>query len=285
MKLRYLEERIFKILIIFSVFLVMTSLVIIIGAVLFKGGNVLIHNPRVLITAPGPRYLLGGEGGFLHAILGSIYMVIPATLIAGVIGFGVALFLQSDYSNSRISGFIRTSLDILWGTPSIVYGIFMLTVLIFIQQRGCLLAGISVLILLELPIITRYADEAIKAVPNELKDSAYSVGATRYETSRIVGKYALPGIAAGILIGMGRGIGDAASVIFTSGAGSVMPSGLFESATALPILIFQQASSCYPSVREHAYAAAFSLVLIVGILNLVSRLLVRKFSKYVMRGK
>jgi len=285
MKLRYLEERMFKILIGISVSLVTVPLLIIIGTVLLKGGKVLVDNPGVLITPPGSRYLITGEGGFLHAVLGSLYLVIPATLIASLMGFGIALFLQSDYTSQRISGSIRTCLDVLWGTPSIVYGVFVLTILIFINQRGCLLAGISALTLLELPIITRYADEAIRAVPKELKDACYSIGTTRYEASKVVGRYALPGIIAGVLIGMGRGIGDAASVIFTSGVSSVMPGGLFDSVTAMPILIFQQASSCYPTVRGHAYAAAFTLILIVGILNFLSRFLVRKLSKYVPGGK
>ncbi|MEO0292799.1 MAG: ABC transporter permease subunit [candidate division WOR-3 bacterium] len=285
MKLRKLEELFFKILIRASVLLVIFPLLSIISIVLLKGGKVLISDPKILITTPGPKYLLGGKGGFVHAILGSLYLVIPATLIASVIGLGIAVFLQPDYSTPKISELIRMILDILWGIPSIVYGVFVLTILIFIQGKGCLFAGIPALTLLELPIITRYIDEALIAVPVELKNATYSIGANKFETLLMVSKYALSGIVAGILIGMGRGIGDAASIIFTSGTSNTIPKGLFDSVTALPIIIFQQASSCYPSVREHAYAAAFILVVIVGILNLTSRFLTKHFSKYIPKGK
>ena len=282
-KKRYMEEKIFKVLMILSLAIVMASLGIVIGITVIKGGDVLIEDPTIIITPPGPKYLLGGEGGFLHAILGSLYMVIPATGIATLIAIGIALFLQSDYSSPKISEKIRTSLDILWGTPSIVYGIFVLTLLIYMQQRGCLLIGIIALSLLELPIITRYADEAIQSVPLELKEMTYSMGTTRLETAKVITKYALPGIVAGTLIGMGRGIGDAASIMFTVGASDVMPSGLFHSTTALPVLIFQQANSFYPSVRAHTYAAAFVLVVMILSLSFTSRILTKHFSRYVKR--
>jgi phosphate transport system permease protein len=285
MKRRYLEEKIFKVLMLLSIAIVASSLFLIIGITLLKGGTVLVQKPQTIVTAPGPRYLLGGKGGFLHAILGSIYMVIPATVIASLLAVGTAIFLQSDYSSQRVSESVRTFLDALWGTPSIVYGIFVLTILIYLHQRACLLAGIFALALLELPIIARYADEAIQSVPLDAKEIAYSMGTTRWETSKIVGKYALPGTVAGILIGLGRGMGDAASVIFTCGASSVMPRGLFQTATALPVMIFQQASSCYPSVREQAYAAAFVLIIIVLFLNIASRALIGHFSTYIPGGK
>lgn len=279
--MRQSEERIFKFLMFLSVGIVMASLITIIIVNLVKGGSVIINSPEVLVEPPGSRYLLGGEGGFLHAVLGSLCMVIPATIIASIISFFVAIFLQTDYLKKKVSEIIRISLDILWGTPSIVYGVFILIILIFLNQRGSMLAGIIALTLLEIPIITRYADEAISSVPKELKENAYSMGLTRLEVSLIVGKYAFSGIVAGILMGMGRAIGDAASIIFTTGAGNSMPEGLLQSATALPVLIFQQANSFYPSVRKHAYAAAFVLIVIILILNILSRTLQRTFSKYV----
>ncbi|MEA2054252.1 MAG: ABC transporter permease subunit [Candidatus Thermoplasmatota archaeon] len=282
---RYLEEKIFKFLMLLSMAIIASSLFLIIGITILKGGVVMVQKPQVIVTAPGPRYLLGGEGGFLHAILGSIYMVLPATAFASIMAFGIAIFLQSDYSSQRVSESVRTFLDALWGTPSIVYGIFVLTILIYLHQRASLLAGIFALALLELPIIARYADEAVQSVLLDVKEVAYSMGTTRWETSKIVGRHALPGIAAGVLMGLGRGMGDAASIIFTCGASSVMPSGLFQTATALPVMIFQQASSCYPSVREQAYAAAFVLMAIVLLLNIASRILVGHFSTYISGGK
>ena len=281
MTIRNLKTILFKILMYLSLFIVIGSLGIVLIVVIQKGGTILFKNPEIIWTPPGTRYLLGGEGGFLHAILGSLYLVIPATIIATLLSICVALYLQSDYCQEKRAYRIRTMLEILWGTPSIVYGMFILSIMIILHQSGMLLTGIIALALLELPIITRYADEAIQGVPFELKESVYSLGATKYENAKIMLKYASAGIVAGVLIGLGRGIGDAASVMFTVGTSNSLPGGLLEPVTAMPILIFQQASSCYPVVRQHAYAASFLLVVLIGVLNIISRMVSRYFHKYV----
>ncbi len=278
--MRYLEEKIVKILMICSILAVLGSLLFILFITISRGWISINENPGIIFTTPGPRYLLGGEGGFFHAIAGSLYMVVPSTIISLILACLIALFLQSEYSSKRISEIIRLFIDILWGTPSIIYGLFVLTILISFHRRGCLLAGIVALIFLELPIITRYVDESISSTPKELKEIAYSMGLTRVEVSKIILKYSSSGIIAGSLIGLGRAFGDAASIIFTTGAASTMPKGLFSSCTALPVVIFQQANSFYPSVRNHAYAAAFILIIIILILSITSRLLQKKFSKY-----
>jgi len=279
---KYLKEKIFKVLMVISVFIVIAYLVIIIGINVVKGGIVLIKNPAIVITAPGPKYLLGGEGGILHAISGSVLMVIPSTCIACAASYLIALFLQVDYIKNRLSNKIRVVFDVLWGIPSIIYGIFILNILIVTNRRGSLGAGIITLALLQMPIIVRYMDESLNSVPNGIRESAYSLGTTRLETAFITAKYALPGIIAGVLIGMGRAMGDAASIVLTSGAGNTMPKGLSKSASSLPVLIFQQANSFYPSVREHAYAASFVLIVIIIILNTVSRICSKYFQKYTL---
>ncbi|QTL99662.1 ABC transporter permease subunit [Iocasia frigidifontis] len=278
---RYQVEKVFKLLTFLSFLVVMFSLIIIIVITLIKGGGVLLGNPALVITPPGPKYLLGGKGGFLHALLGSIYLVLPATLLAITLALLIASYLQTDYLKRSYANKIRVLLEILWGTPSIVLGIFVMTILVFIKQRGSLLAGIMALTLLELPIITRYTDEAISSVPNNLKEAVYSMGTTKLESSLVVIRYALPGIVAGVLIGLGRGIGDAATIIFTAGSSSSMPQGLFDSVTALPILIFQQASAFHAKVRADAYAASFVLLVIIIILNVLSRLSIKYFSRYI----
>lgn len=281
---KYLIEKFFKLLAILSIITVLLSLMSIFIITLIKGGGVLVKNPAVVITPPGSKYLLSGEGGFFHAVLGSIYLVIPATVIGSILAVLIAIYLQTDYIKRKDADKIRVLLEILWGTPSIVLGIFVMSILVILNQRGSLLAGIVALTLLELPIITRYADEAIRAVPKELKESVYSMGTTRIEASAVMVKCALSGVIAGVLMGLGRGIGDAAAVIFTAGSSSSMPQGLFDSVTALPILIFQQASAFNSAVRADAYAAAFVLLLIIIILNIISRKSAKHFSKYV-KGK
>lgn len=276
----YTEQRLFRAIMRVCLGIVVGTLCLIIVVTLYRGGSALLADPSAIITAPSPRYLLGGEGGFLHAILGSFIIVFPATAIATVLSLSTALYLQSDYSDERFARMVNTFLNILWGTPSIAYGVFILTVLIFAGGRASLLAGIVVLTLLEFPIITRYVDEAFRSAPTAVKESTYALGATRFETATIVVKTALPGVTAGVIMGLARGFGDAASLIFTAGGGISMPSGLSDPATTLPILIFQQAASPYPSVRNDAYAASFVLIVIVLMLILTSKLLARRFSRF-----
>ena len=282
---KYLKEKLFKVLMYISVLIVAASLLLIVGINLVKGGWVILKDPSIIITAPGPTYLLGGEGGFLHALLGSLYMVIPSTCIATFLAVFIARFMQVDYMRPRFADQIRILFDVLWGIPSIIFGIFVLNILMNINARGSLLAAIITLSLLELPIIVRYIDEALSAVPHGIRESMYSLGATKLETSRIITKYALPGITAGVLLGMGRAIGDAASVVFTAGASNTMCTGLLQSATSLPLLIFLQANSYYPSVRSHAYAASFVLILIILFLNIISRISAKRFKRYTNGGK
>ena len=281
---KYLKEKIFKGLMYVSMALILASLMMIIGINLVKGGLVLLKEPSLIWTMPSSRYLLGGEGGIAHAILGSLFMVIPATVIATVVGYLIAVFMQVDYVKNRFADKIRLMLDILWGIPSILYGIFVLNILILFNWRSCLLAGMITLALLELPILTRYMDEALGSVPHGIREAMYSMGATKLESAGTSRKYAMSGLTAGVLMGIGRAMGDAASVTFTAGAGNTAPTGLFASATALPVLIYLQSNSFYPSVRDHAYAASCILVLLVVGLNLLSRAATRHFSKYTTMG-
>ncbi len=282
MNRRILEEKIFKILMLASVFIVMGSLVIIIGLVVFNGGSSLTI--EMFTQTSGGGYYLGRGGGILNAILGSLFLALPATALACLIGLGIALYLQREFTHPRISAFIRLSLDILWGIPSIVYGIFCLMIMVFIGIGTSLLAGIIALTLLEIPIITRYMDESIKMVSIELKEGAYSLGSTKFETAvKVVRRQALPGIIAGVLLGLGRGIGDAASILFTAGFSDRIPGSLFDSTAALPTMIYHLYASPYPLVRQRAYAAAFILVVIVLSISIVSRALSKRYTKFVIR--
>jgi len=278
---RALEEKFFKILMIISVLIVISSLVIIIGLVIFNGGSSLTIEMFTQTSSGG--YYLGRGGGILNAILGSLFLALPATALACLMGLGIALYLQREFTHPRISTFIRLSLDILWGIPSIVYGIFCLMIMVLIGIGTSLLAGIIALTLLEIPIITRYMDESIKMVPIELKEGAYSLGSTKFETAvKVVRRQALPGIIAGVLLGLGRGIGDAASILFTAGFSDRIPGSLFDSTAALPTMIYHLYASPYPLVRQRAYAAAFILVVIVLSISVVSRALSKRSTKYVI---
>ncbi|NKE35790.1 ABC transporter permease subunit [Natronococcus sp. JC468] len=282
---RYTEQRLFGLLARASAALVLAVLALVVGVTLYRGGRVFVTDPAVAVTPPGSRYMLDGGGGFLHAVLGSIYIVVPATVVASILAISTAIYLQSDYSSERTSDVINMFLNVLWGTPPIVYGVFVLTLIIAAGAQTSLIFGTVAIAIFQYPIMTRYADEALRSAPDTVREASYGLGATRFETARMTVRAALPGIIAGIIMGFARGIGDAATVLFTAGRSTQMPGGPFDSATTLPILIFEQASSFNAEVRSHAYAASFVLIVAVLALILVSKLLAGRFARFAPGGR
>jgi phosphate transport system permease protein len=280
---RTLEENIFKALMMISLCIVIGSLIIIIGLVVVNGTPALSLE-LLTQTSSGEFYLGAGGGGILNAILGSLLLALPATCFAFLIGIAIALYLQKDFIHTWFAGFIRFFLDILWGIPSIIYGVFCFLIMIYLGMSASALVGIIALTLLEIPIITRYMDESIKLVPLGLKEGAYSLGSTKFETAiKIVPRQALPGILAGILLGLGRGIGDAASILFTAGFTNRIPGSLFDSTASLPTMIFQLSTSSLPIVRQKASATALVLLAMVFAISILSRTLSKRFTKHVIK--
>ncbi|MBI5565956.1 MAG: ABC transporter permease subunit, partial [Chloroflexi bacterium] len=168
--------------------------------------------------------------------------------------------------------------------PSIVYGAFGFIVMLALGLRTSLLAGILVLTLLELPIMVRAMDEVIRTMPIELAEASYALGATRLETAlKVIVRQALPGIVTAILLAFGRGIGDAASVLFTAGYTDQMPTSLLRPVASLPLAVFFQLGTAIPEVQQRAYASALILTAIVLMVSLGSRWLARRLSKYVVK--
>ncbi len=151
--------------------------------------------------------------------------------------------------------------------------------------RASLLAGIITVALLELPIMTRAMDEVIRLVPQAMTDASASLGATRLETAlKVVVRQAMPGILTAVLIAFGRGIGDAASVLFTAGFTDSVPTSLLQPAATLPLAIFFQLGTPYPEVQERAYASAAILTLLILAISLISRTLIRRISRHSVRS-
>ncbi|QCS41325.1 PstA family ABC transporter permease [Natrinema versiforme] len=282
---RYAEQRLFGWLARGAAALVVSVLILVIGVTIYRGGRVFLTDPAIAFTPPGSRYMLEGEGGFFHAVLGSVFIVVPATVISTILAVSTAVYLQSDYSSDRFSDVVNMFLNVLWGTPPIVYGVFILTVIIAIGAQTSLFFGIVAIAIFQYPIVTRYTDEALRSAPETVKEAAYGLGSTRFETARMTVRAALPGVIAGIVMGFARGIGDAATVLFTAGRSTRMPSGLFEPSTTLPVLIFDQAMSFNAEVRSHAYAASFILTVAVLGLILVSKLLAGRYARYAPGGR
>lgn len=282
---RYATQRLFGWLARGAAALVVAVMVLVVAVTIFRGGRVFLTDPAIAFTPPGSRYMLEANGGFLHAVLGSIFIVGPATAVSMVLAVSTAIYLQSDYSSERFADVANTFLNVLWATPPIVYGVFVLTIVVAVGARTSLVFGIVAIAIFQYPIMTRYTDEALRSAPDAVKEATYGLGATRFETALITVRSALPGVVAGIVMGFARGIGDAATVLFTAGRSTNMPAGPFEPATTLPVLIFDQATSFNAEVRSHAYAASF--VLIVAVLGLIiaSKLLAGRYARFAPGGR
>jgi len=265
-----------------SAVMVLGSLVLILCTVVWRGLPAL--NLEMLTQTPKGGYYLGGAGGILNAIIGSLYLAGGATVLALAISLPIALYLQFYVTRSRHAAMIRLALDVLWGIPSIVYGVFAFILMLLLGLRASLLGGIIALTLLELPIMTRGMDEALAMVPPALKEASYSLGATRLETAlKVVVRQSMPGLLTAILLAFGRGIGDAASVLFTAGFTDHIPRSLLEPAASLPLAIFFQLNTPFPVVQDRAYASALILTVIVLGLSMISRRLAGKLTKHVIR--
>lgn len=276
------EERVFRALMAASTFIVLGSLLMILGTVVIKALPAL--NLDMITRTPQGGYYLGKAGGILNAILGSLYLASGATLLAVLLGLPIALYINTYSKRSTAWAVqVRFALDVLWGVPSIVYGAFGFIVMVLLGLRTSLLAGILTVALLELPIMARAMDEVIRLVPQSLADASASLGATRLETAlRVVLRQSLPGILTAMLIAFGRGIGDAASVLFTAGFTDHVPTSLTQPAATLPLAIFFQLGAPIPEVRQRAYASAAVLTLIILLVSLAARALSRKLGKHII---
>jgi len=127
-------------------------------------------------------------------------------------------------------------------------------------------------------------DEIMKMVPFELKETGFALGSTRLEVAwKIVFRQAIPGILTGILIAFGRGIGDAASVLFTAGYTDYVPTSLFQPVATLPLAIFFQLGTPFPEVRDRGYAAAIILTAIILGISILARILTKRFTKNIVK--
>ncbi len=280
---RKIEENIFKTLMISAASIVVGSLIYILVIIILKGFPALSLD--MLIKTPKGGYYLGKEGGILNAILGSIILGTGATLLAFLISLPLVFYLNLYLKkNSRFALLVRFLLDVLWGIPSIVYGAFGFIVMIFLGLRASLLAGIITVALLIFPIMSRSMDEVLKMISQELKEASYALGATKLETAlKVVFKQALPGILTSILIAFGRGIGDAASVLFTTGFTDSLPYSLFRPVATLPLAIFFQLGTPFPEVQERGYASAVVLTALILFISISSRILSKRFTKHIVK--
>ncbi len=274
---RKYEELIFRVLMWVSTLAVMGGAVGILAAIAIKGFPVMTW--EMLTKPPSGGYYLGGGGGILNAIAGTAIIAFGATVIASLAALPVVIYIHTYARNRAWVETVRFALDLLWGIPSIVYGVFGFLLMMFLGVRASVMAGIITVAMLEFPIVVRGMDEIVRLVPKGLSEVSLSLGATKIETAfKVVLKQAAPGFLTPVLIAFGRGVGDAASVLFTAGFSDKVPTSLSDPAATLPVSIFVQLTMPYPEVQRRAYASALTLTLIILFVSIVSKWLMRNTS-------
>ena len=261
-----------------AMFIVFGLVISVIWTVFSKGVKAMSWD--MVSKLPGGGFYIGKEGGFLNAIVGSLYIVGASTALGLIVSIPVVFFLNVYLQrDSKLAYAARMAFDVLFGVPSIVYGAFGFTIMIYFGLRTSLLGGIIVITLLIIPIFIRTMDEVTRNFPRDILDASFALGATRWETLKVVLRQIAPGIATATLLSVGRAIGDAASVMFTAGYTDSIPTSLSQPAATLPLAVFFQLQSPIPEVVDRAYAAALVLTVIVLILSIAGRFITNRFSK------
>ncbi len=231
----------------------------------------------VLLGARGLtwRFLTAVSGGLLPAIAGTACLVALTTLIAAPVGVAAAIYL-SEYSRpGRAIRLIRLAIVNLAAIPSVVHGLFGLALFVMLLGFGrSLLAGACTLALLVLPLMITASEEALRQVPQRLRDGSLALGGSRWQTvRRVVLPNALPGIITGLILSVGRAAGETAPILFTAAAYSSThpyPRSVFDQVLALPYHLYVMATEIPNVPAEAKWATALALVMVVLGFNAVA---------------
>ena len=223
---------------------------------------------------------LKGTFGILGNIINTIYIIVITLIIAAPIGIGSAIYLNEYAKPGKLVRTIEFTTEILSGIPSIIFGLFGMVFFGMTLKLGySVLTGSFTLTLMVLPLITRNTQEALKTVPDSYRSGALGIGATKWYMIRtILLPSAAPGILTGVILSIGRIVGESAALLFTAGSGFQLPKNLlgklFESSGTLTIQL-------YLSMQKAKYDQAFGisvvlLIIVLGI-NLLTRFLTNRF--------
>jgi len=216
------------------------------------------------ITQPPSN--LGRGGGIFPAIIGTFYLILGSIALAFPLGIGAAIYLVEYTRENTLTRIIRTATDLLNGTPSIVFGLFGFTFLVIFLGFGIsLIAGIITLALMVLPTVIRTTEEALRSVPDSLREGSYALGATKWQTvRRVVLPPAMPGIITGAILAIGRAAGETAPIMFTAVVfmQKRLPESILDPVMALPYHLFVLATTV-PGARNNQYATAVVLLVLV----------------------
>ncbi len=250
----------------------LVPLVLILASIISKGIRSIGWD--FLTSLPKPPGEPGG--GIANAIVGTFMLIVIASAIAVPVGVMAGVYL-SEAGESKLKGYVRLCADMLQGTPSIVVGILAYLWVVVPMHRFSALSGGVALALIMLPTIVRATEESLLLVPQELREASLALGASRWRTVlKVVIPAGLPGVATGVMVSVARIAGETAPLLFTAFGNPFMTVNPAEPVNALPLVIYNYASSPYRDWWEQAWGASLVLIAMVLILNIGARAFVKR---------
>ena len=268
--MRRLKENVLKALILLSAIFTISVLVVIVGFIIIKGISGI--NFKYLTS----DYSAGEGGGILSMIITTLYTVFLSILVATPVG---AIYLQEYAKKGKFVNSVRFATESLAGIPSIVYGLFGGIFFVITLKMGySILAGSLTVSIIILPLIIRTTEESLKTVPIGYREASLAMGATKFQTiCKVIIPSAAPGILSGIILSIGRIVGESAAILLTAGTVAKMPTGIFDSARTLTVQSYLLAKET--GNIQAAASVGVVLIVIVLCLNALAKFIVKKFSK------
>lgn len=270
---RIIKDKIFKSSVTLLSFISTIPLFLIIYFIFIRGFKYL--SLRFLTSLQKPMGEAGG--GIFNAIVGSFIIVGIASLISIPIGIIIGIFL-SEYKHSKLSEVVKILVDTLQGIPSIVIGIIGYIWIVKPLKHFSAISGSIALAIMMLPIIIKSTEEILNMVPQEIKEGAIALGAPYYKiVLKILLPYGFVGILTGILLGISRIMGETAPLLFTAFGNQFLNFNIFKPMSTIPYVIFVYATSPYKEWHNQAFAASIVLIIIVLSINLIGRLIEKRW--------
>ena len=263
-------------------YLVVAILFVILGFIIIKGGSVISWD--FLTKAPEEGMT---KGGIFPAIVGTCYLSVGSSIISFPIGIMSGIYMNEYATNGKVVRFIRIMTNNLSGVPSVVFGLFGMS--LFVNALGwgdSIIAGSFTLALMSLPLIIRTTEEALKSIDDSFRHGSLALGATKLQTiRRVVLPMAFPNIITGLILSVGRVSGETAPILFTVAAYFLpqLPGSIFDQCMALPyhLYVISTSGTDIEASRGMAYGTALVLIAIVLVVNLLANLLRNYFAKKV----
>ncbi len=216
-------------------------------------------------------------GGIIHSLVGTVILIIIAGSIAIPLGVLSGFYIAENRKN-RFAMAVQWALDVIQGIPSIVIGIVMYVWVVVPMRHFSALAGGAALAIMMLPVVIKSTEETVKMIPNSFKEAALALGVPYYKTAlKVILPASLSGIVTGILIGVSRIAGETAPLIMTAFGNPFFNTNILKPVDSLPLIIYKYAISPYDELHRLAWGASFVLVMFVLVLNIITRLVVKRW--------